>query len=121
MTGFETCGREAGPPPLAKDDSVGAHDALGEDELGAFVDAQGAWREVLDEEVVGVVVLVPGVDFGLLAVGDLSELLGHAALFEGGADDAGGGGGGEDPGEDALGLAVADVGAFQLPDLSLEG
>ena len=86
---------------------------VGEDELDAFVDTYGAGSgQVLDEQAVGVFVLLPGEDFGGAAIGELGELLGHAGFLEAGADNVGRelGVGGEYPGEQALGLAGVDAG-----------
>ena len=80
--------------------------AVGVEEREALVEGERAGSgDVLEEERVGVVVFVPGVDAGVGTVGHLGELLGHARLFKGRADEIGGSGGGEDPGEHALGDA----------------
>ena len=88
----------------------GFGDGVGEDELDALVECDGAGRQVSGEQGVGVLVFLPGVDSGLAAIGNLGELLGHASFFKGGANDVGGGVRGEHPSEEALGLAGMDAG-----------
>ena len=84
-------------------------DAVGEDELDTLVESQPAGWKLLGQQAVGVLVFVPGEDFGLPTFRDLTQLLGHAGFFKDRADDVGIAGGGEDPGEKALGLTGVDA------------
>ena len=98
---------------------AGVGDAVGEDELGALLDADAAggdagFFEGLGEELVGVLVFVPGVDLGDGGGGECGgfgfHALADATFFEDGADDEGCAFGGEGPCEEALRLAPAEAG-----------